>query len=951
MRRILAFLILLLHIGILKAQELEIRPQFGHDPLWADVSSDGKYAVTASTNSIILWDLREGNVIIERPFQSLGVQFIEGFPSYCVAADLVHDDWSLDSFYDSRSVVNLLTGEKLFEVADKYLNMDKRKLYQVSVPFDSKGRIKINDNHGNDRMVLGGKIPGGMSNVEIDPDGRYLLVGGMHPVVWNLDEMRVSHEIPLYSDYMERDSLFAAGLDILPFRKQIRKFTKKQYAIFAYRQFTKAHFADDGTIIAGTPGGEVYTYTPEGEFKSSFMTYPSEGPVYDCAVKDSLIIVSTNLGWIYTGGSNESFLKQCRPTKREGDTIQTYKVVYEILSVPNSDSFLCTTDGGNLYLGSSSHPENGLVVIALTPSEDGNGTLALAMADPNTVIVTRLGGYYSFFSLLSHEDNLFHWDGVHADLQAVCVMNDGRILLGGDLGRIGIISKGEKKVGKVLSYGFGEIRGIVEDPIRHHVYVSSSDGALRVLNDETLSLIATCYYLGNNNSIIFTPDGYYSADKSVANLVMYGRGLDLFSFDRFDLLRNRPDIIKERLGGRQEEVALLKRAYEKRLRRMGFSDALLKESAQLPEVAITRFPTSEEVKVDKVTLGVQFKDKSYPIVKVLAWLNGSPLFGREGLLVEGNLVEKDIEVLLASGKNIIEVSCINSIGVESLRESRTITYVNSAPRKELFVVAVGVSHYQHPGHNLQYAAKDAEDMAGLFSQCGAGLYDGIHELCITDSEVDGTTTGRISEFVSRAGRDDVVIAFYAGHGLISKDYDYYLSTYSTDFSHPEESAISFEDFEGVFDGIESLNKLILIDACHSGEIDKEDVQTVMSEETKRGKILFRGTGLGQESLESQVMKSQFNDIRRGSGATVFAGSSGLEVAVEGEEWKNGLFTWALRKGVEEGTADSNKDGFITVSEMMRFGETEVFKLSEGRQTPGARIINAVCDFVIRRQEQ
>ena len=104
-------------------------------------------------------------------------------------------------------------------------------------------------------------------------------------------------------------------------------------------------------------------------------------------------------------------------------------------------------------------------------------------------------------------------------------------------------------------------------------------------------------------------------------------------------------------------------------------------------------------------------------------------------------------------------------------------------------------------------------------------------------------------------------------------------------------------------------------------------------------------------MESQLLRAQFNDIRRGTGATVFAGSSGMEVAVEGDQWQNGLFTWALRNGLQNMEADADRDGYVTVSELMRYGQTEVYRLSEGRQSPSARSVNPYCDFVIRGPER
>ena len=71
-----------------------------------------------------------------------------------------------------------------------------------------------------------------------------------------------------------------------------------------------------------------------------------------------------------------------------------------------------------------------------------------------------------------------------------------------------------------------------------------------------------------------------------------------------------------------------------------------------------------------------------------------------------------------------------------------------------------------------------------------------------------------------------MIISYSGHGLLSKDYDYFLSTYSINFKNPAENGLPYDELENLLDSIPARKKLMLIDACHSGEVDKEEFQQV-----------------------------------------------------------------------------------------------------------------------------
>jgi uncharacterized caspase-like protein len=70
--------------------------------------------------------------------------------------------------------------------------------------------------------------------------------------------------------------------------------------------------------------------------------------------------------------------------------------------------------------------------------------------------------------------------------------------------------------------------------------------------------------------------------------------------------------------------------------------------------------------------------------------------------------------------------------------------------------------------------------------------------------------------------NDVVIVFFAGHGLLDFDMDYYLATTDINFYEPSENGLKYDMFEDLLNGIPARKKILFIDACHSGEVDKDE---------------------------------------------------------------------------------------------------------------------------------
>ena len=162
-----------------------------------------------------------------------------------------------------------------------------------------------------------------------------------------------------------------------------------------------------------------------------------------------------------------------------------------------------------------------------------------------------------------------------------------------------------------------------------------------------------------------------------------------------------------------------------------------------------------------------------------------------------------------------------------------------------------------------------------------------------------------------------MIISYSGHGLLSKDYDYYLSTYAVNFENPEQNGLPYDELENLLDSIPARKKLMLIDACHSGEVDKEEQQVKIIGQTlaanhgyQRVKSLNRRRSqkLGLKN-SFELMQNLFVNVGKSTGATIISAAAGTSLHWR-TELKNGVFTFCIMEAM-------NKYPTMKVSELKK----------------------------------
>jgi WD40 repeat protein len=547
---------------------------------------------------------------------------------------------------------------------------------------------------------------------------------------------------------------------------------------------------------------------------------------------------------------------------------------------------------------------------------------------------------------------------------------DGRLLANGN-GRV--IKLSDAASGAVIGQLVGHTSNVSALAFvdRDRLLVSGGmDGAVRVWKVAERKEAAALIALGRTDYVAVTPDQYYRASKSHIKGVAFRVNGQLYPFEQFDLRFNRPDVVLERLGlAAPEEVQSYRRSYERRLRKMGIAESMLGTDFHLPTLAIVSKDLPVATANSSLTLRVSAADDKYPLDRINLFVNDVPINGTAGLPLtnKGALtVEQEMTAPLIAGRNKIQVSVLNAQGTESLRQT---VYVNSTADlgpADTYVVAIGVSTYKNSAYNLRYAAKDASDLLDAYrSVAGRPAPQGqVHVLDLTNNKATREGIRQAKEFLKQARINDLAIVFAAGHGMTDAQQNYFFGTWDIDSQQPQINGLPYEDFEGLLDGIPAMQKMLLLDTCFSGEIDKDEPTTVAAAatggagtvsmrafKTQRGVSVVADAQNGEAPApnSSNLLRFQqdwFADLRRGTGAVVISSASGNEFALEGEQWRNGVFTYALLNGLKNRAADANKNGIVTVGELQTYVIDQVRALTDGGQNPTVRRENLEYDFAV-----
>lgn len=449
----------------------------------------------------------------------------------------------------------------------------------------------------------------------------------------------------------------------------------------------------------------------------------------------------------------------------------------------------------------------------------------------------------------------------------------------------------------------------------------------------------------------WTPDGYFTASRDAAGLIAAERDLKPYGIEQLSLRYNRPDILMERLGLASEEAVSYFRAWQAwRRDKAGIGDD--GDNFSVPDVrlkVLAQTPQSLRLQVTIDSPEVDLRRWQLKVNGVAEVLQDDSLSGRQA--------QREVELPLSRGVNRIQVTATNRLGLRSAAARLQLQTEQGEEKPELYVLTVGVSKYADKTvGDLQYAAKDAADMAELWSR--SEQYAKVHVKVLQDDQALSGSVRAAEDFLAQAAIDDTVILSLAGHGMHDRSErgEYYFLTHDSDPQRLAQTAVSDTDLMQLLGQSRARRRLMLVDSCESGEVGPQIPQELSD---AGGGMIGRARGLGGFSVEGEQAPLEeaeaeetaarpwllsrerfiFNDVGRDFGVTVFAAAGGREYSYEYPLGENGWFTHAFRQSL------STSSGLrLSFEELRKSVRDIVSQNTGGRQNPVVDRANLEADL-------
>ncbi|MFN6092427.1 MAG: caspase domain-containing protein, partial [Bacteroidota bacterium] len=481
-----------------------------------------------------------------------------------------------------------------------------------------------------------------------------------------------------------------------------------------------------------------------------------------------------------------------------------------------------------------------------------------------------------------------------------------------------------------------------------------------IINSKNNIQLASYIDLENSNWLIKLDNSpYYMCSKDASKLLHYVTpNLKVIGFEQLDPVYNRPDIVLDSIGryfgGADQELVLnYRQTQEKRIYRLGLNKELLGKEIAVPSAEII---DADRIKYEnnkgKLKIKVAANDSKYPLRKFNIYINEVPYYGSTGISIAQLKTQEwdtTLTIPLNVGRNKIQVSIMNELGLENFKYS---TYVNYTPKEEvkskIYYIGIGVNQFKFTGHDLKYCVKDVTDLANWFAGPNTEIKLYSNTQVVKENILD------LKKYLKNTNVNDKVIISCSSHGLLDDNMNFYLAMHDIDFKNPKARGLSYEELESLLDSIPARQKLLLLDACNSGENDKaellkKDLQQNQSTMDSTQIISLRGAIMQVKEANVNIFKKMnelFVNVRNNTGSVIISAAGGQESALEGikvdgKKIKNGAFTYSILECLKH---YKGKD--LKVNTLKQYTEKRVEEITESKQKPTSRQETMEIDWIL-----
>jgi WD40 repeat protein len=413
-----------------------------------------------------------------------------------------------------------------------------------------------------------------------------------------------------------------------------------------------------------------------------------------------------------------------------------------------------------------------------------------------------------------------------------------------------------------------------------------------------------------------TPNGAFSGTLEVADRVgwVFDDVGQYFGIDASPSSRD-PRLVQRRLAG--EDV-----------------DAPPPESPPIASIVeATATGTTARLRVHAASAG--------RVDRVRAFVDGRPAAEQLVCARDANV---DLSVPLGPGLSSITVIAFDEKGRASNPAAVQLRGALAATRPDVWVVAVGIDRYPRlpPAMQLEVATSDARSIAKAFSALAGAWkpYANAHVQLLTDEAATPEAIARALGQLHDMRPEDVAIVFLGGHGLKpSATADMVFATSAIDDHDLRTLQTATVGWPRIGDALARARGrvLVLLDACHSGHLLRDDVlpNDALADDLVRvrraGVVVFAAAKGRQSSYEPSGTRG-FDIKRAPPSVTISAG--------------HGLFTGAVLDSLASAATDRDDDGQIELQELVDDVTLRVSTTTRGLQTPWVARREIFGDFAL-----
>ncbi len=241
-----------------------------------------------------------------------------------------------------------------------------------------------------------------------------------------------------------------------------------------------------------------------------------------------------------------------------------------------------------------------------------------------------------------------------------------------------------------------------------------------------------------------------------------------------------------------------------------------------------------------------------------------------------------------------------------------------------FALLIGVSRYKYHDnglHDLTYPDADARAVRDFLASPQGGNFAAADMVYLENEQatMDGVRAA-LNRFLPRAGANDLIFIFLAGHGAPDPyaPQNLYFILHDTKVADMPNTALPMSELQEVLDHQVRAERVVtFVDTCHSAGLSGAQIVT---------------RGIAENNLINLYAARLFTE----TGRAVLTSSDVNELSEESARWGggHGIFSWALIEGLR-GEADGNSDHYVTAGELFNYVHDRVRIETSFHQNPRA----------------